>query len=944
MVLKRTKQKGISFGYCDTTSGQRVYPPLPVSEMADILPQQQPPERKPAPYPEEAEEDMDAKITCYPPLGQASQIARHRDGVRFTVLLETTSPSVINQDADGGDEPQVCLWHNHNGHFDWSELTLNPTTDYKDVLLINRPTDRSLTKRWFTAELPGFPKHAQVVSFTIKFRVATSKGWKWIKDTSRTPDGELHYQSQDYQKHSSHELKHFFGNLSPDITVTSEKPETSDTYLYSLTSPVQAAQGQDSAYQHHQLGKPNHSSRWFSLVRLWSPWLAPRHGKGKFELDKDGVLLSFLRTDGLHVVCLGISGVEDVMTTFINDADGNVVLKVRNDRPETGTSRVLVAVADSFEVANAAVMYHARKVVGTYGTLTADDETKTLVDDNVKPEWMEEWYDGFTYCTWNGLGQDLTADKIHTALDDLSKENINITNLIIDDNWQSLSEGETQFKRAWTDFEANKEGFPEGLKATTTEIRKRHPNVNHIAVWHAILGYWGGVAPDGKIAAKYKTIEVEKEPGVAGGNFTVVAAEDAQQMYDDFYRFLSASGIDSVKTDAQFFLDMLLHAPDRRALITEYQDAWTLAHLRHFSSRAISCMSQSPQLLFHSQLPTNKPRLLVRNSDDFFPEVAASHPWHIFCNAHNSLLTQHLNVLPDWDMFQTSHPWAGFHAAARCVSGGPIYFTDEPGKHDIQLIRQMTAQTIRGKTVILRPQMIGRAMDPYNAYDSQALLKIGTYVGMAHTGTGILGVFNVSGRHVSELIQLSDFPGTEGEGEYIIGSFTSGGVLSQPMSRGGGADAMTGLELKTQGWEILAAYPLRSFTLQAHDANAKAEKKPVSVAVMGLVGKMTGAAAVTGCDMYVEANGRLRIWVGLKALGTLGLYVSDLDSSGDSAAGVIEERVMVTMAGQPIAQHCVRASAASGKVLEVDVERAWRESGARAGWGNEVGVEVFVSA
>ena len=33
-------------------------------------------------------------------------------------------------------------------------------------------------------------------------------------------------------------------------------------------------------------------------------------------------------------------------------------------------------------------------------------------------------------------------------------------------------------------------------------------------------------------------------------------------------------------------------------------------------------MSQIPQILFHSQLPTNKPRLMVRNSDDFFPGKA----------------------------------------------------------------------------------------------------------------------------------------------------------------------------------------------------------------------------------------------------------------------------------------------------------------------------------
>lgn len=41
-------------------------------------------------------------------------------------------------------------------------------------------------------------------------------------------------------------------------------------------------------------------------------------------------------------------------------------------------------------------------------------------------------------------------------------------------------------------------------------------------------------------------------------------------------------------------------------------------------------------------------------------------------------MTQHLNVIPDWDMFQTVHEYSGFHAAARCVSGGPIYIVCSP--------------------------------------------------------------------------------------------------------------------------------------------------------------------------------------------------------------------------------------------------------------------------
>lgn len=36
-------------------------------------------------------------------------------------------------------------------------------------------------------------------------------------------------------------------------------------------------------------------------------------------------------------------------------------------------------------------------------------------------------------------------------------------------------------------FEANKEGFPNGLKSTITKLRTMFPNLRHIAVWHALV-------------------------------------------------------------------------------------------------------------------------------------------------------------------------------------------------------------------------------------------------------------------------------------------------------------------------------------------------------------------------------------------------------------------------------------------------------------------------
>lgn len=397
-----------------------------------------------------------------------------------------------------------------------------------------------------------------------------------------------------------------------------------------------------------------------------------------------------------------------------------------------------MALGDDFESANAAAMYEARSTVSGYERITGEQQKEIqAARDGVNAQWMENWFDGLTYCTWNGLGQRLTEEKVINAAETLAKNNINITNFIIDDNWQSLDyRGHGQFQHGWSQFEADPETFPGGLKSLVSRIRSKQPSIQHIAVWHALWGYWGGLDPTGKLAKTYKTIDTvrvdaERRNLPLGGKVTVVAKEDVARFYDDFYSFLSSCGIDAVKTDAQFMFDTLKYANARADLFTTYLDAWMISSLKHFSIKAISCMSQTPQILFHSQLPADRPAVLVRNSDDFFPDVASSHPWHVWTNAHNALFTSHLNILPDWDMFQTVHDYSGFHAAARCVSGGPIYFTDVPGEHDLGLIDQMTGLTPRGKTVIFRPSVVGKSLDQYVGYNDEVLLKIGTYHGMA---------------------------------------------------------------------------------------------------------------------------------------------------------------------------------------------------------------------
>ncbi|KAL8686230.1 MAG: hypothetical protein Q9218_007255 [Villophora microphyllina] len=151
--------------------------------------------------------------------------------------------------------------------------------------------------------------------------------------------------------------------------------------------------------------------------------------------------------------------------------------------------------------------------------------------------------------------------------------------------------------------------------------------------------------------------------------------------------------------------------------------------------------------------------------------------------------------------------------------------------------------------------------------------------------------------------------------------------------------AVVDLALETKGWAILSAYPLRTFTLPGSQGIPK-EGAGTDVAVLGLMGKMTGAAAVVGTpETRIQSNGQLRISVSLKVLGVLGVYVSALGTW----EGGFGEHVMVLMKERAVPAHTVSVLSRDKRVLEIDVEKAWEEMGLQAGWGNEVEIVVLVS-
>lgn len=56
----------------------------------------------------------------------------------------------------------------------------------------------------------------------------------------------------------------------------------------------------------------------------------------------------------------------------------------------------------------------------------------------------------------------------------------------------------------------------------------------------------------------------------------------------------------------------------------------------------------------------------------------------------------------------------------------------------------------------------------------------------------------------------------------------------------------------------------------------------------------------------------------------------------------MEKDFLALIFGRPIPFDCVKVNDKCENVLEIDVKRAWEETGSNAGWSNEVVIEVVV--
>lgn len=320
---------------------------------------------------------------------------------------------------------------------------------------------------------------------------------------------------------------------------------------------------------------------------------------------------------------------------------------------------------------------------------------------------------------------------------------------------------QTIFTRRLVDIKANSKfhapdatadeassGKPENLASVVAHL-KTELNVQFVYCWHGLAAYWSGIAPDSSIMGNYDPQLVYANPTVALKEIEpsllwnpavlagIGAAADPAPLFRDMHSYLAAAGITGVKVDCQAGVSMMgASAGGGPSVAARYHASLEKSVSTHFPNNdVINCMCHSTENIYRW-----RDTALARASDDFYPTDRASHLPHLAACAYNGVFLSPL-ALPDFDMFQSRHPAAEIHAAARAVSGGPVYVSDAPGSHGFDLLKKL----VLPDGTVLRCRLPGRptrdCLFKDVMRDDKSLLKIWN----VNVGTGVVGVFNIQG-------------------------------------------------------------------------------------------------------------------------------------------------------------------------------------------------------
>jgi hypothetical protein len=234
---------------------------------------------------------------------------------------------------------------------------------------------------------------------------------------------------------------------------------------------------------------------------------------------------------------------------------------------------------------------------------------------------------------------------------------------------------------------------------------------------------------------------------------------------------------------------------------------------------------------------------VARAVEDYFPDDTTyrmhhgNAAVHVLCALTNSLWLSPM-VWPDYDMFQSHHPHAQFHAIARAISGGPVYFTDTPGKQQFEVIWPL----IYGNGRVIRADVPARPTEDCLFQVQEAR----PFKAFSRSGeTGLLGVWNVADAdRVTGSFRASDVADLPGD-NFVVYEYFSRQL--QVVKR----DQSLPLDMKRMGYALYYVVPLKE-----------------AAAPLGLINKYNAPKTITRQTLAAHA-----LEVTLAEGGTFGAYL-----------------------------------------------------------------------
>ncbi|KAK4394867.1 putative galactinol--sucrose galactosyltransferase 2 [Sesamum angolense] len=340
--------------------------------------------------------------------------------------------------------------------------------------------------------------------------------------------------------------------------------------------------------------------------------------------------------------------------------------------------------------------------------------------------------DWFGWCTWDAFYKDVNPQGIKEGLESFLEGGCPPKFLIIDDGWQDTfnefqKDGEpfvegSQFASRLVDLRESSKFMGSGAELSCHDLHdlvkfiKEKYGVKFVYVWHALVGYWGGILPSSEKMKNYNpeiTYPVQSPGNV--GNLRDIAMD----------------------IDVQNLIETLGGGHGGRVSLTrKYQEALEESVARNFKeNNLICCMSHNTDSIYSSRRSAT-----ARASEDFMPREPTFQTLHVASVAFNSLLLGEI-VVPDWDMFQSHHYTAEFHGAARALGGCAVYVSDKPGMHDFKVLKKL----VLPDGSVLRAKYAGRptrdCLFVDTVMDRKSLLKIWNL----NKFSGVVGVFNCQG-------------------------------------------------------------------------------------------------------------------------------------------------------------------------------------------------------